>query len=362
MKKIYFVFRIAFWFLSFSIIIAQSASSANESHIEGLPILMYDTDIGVGYGAKVFFLNQFNMNESFDLTLFNSTKGERWYRFVFSLPDFELRQRTTYPLAIDLFVDYDKMIKNSFFGIGNDSPENKREYYTKEPIEITINLSSGFSETFVGQIGFRYKSVRNYNFDEFGFLKDLPSSINYPKAYYSSALINLRYDTRNSFINPSEGMLISGEIESANKTLNSNYSFIKWSALFQYYYTLWHPQTIFAFRLITEHIAGEDLPIQSLLSIGGTKTLRGSPIDRFVDRGTALINAEFRFPIYKRLGGLIAFDAGQVFPSFKKLRLDAWSANPTLGLRFFMDTFIARLDIGFGKETTGLYFNFGHLF
>jgi hypothetical protein len=32
------------------------------------------------------------------------------------------------------------------------------------------------------------------------------------------------------------------------------------------------------------------------------------------------------------------------------------------GLRFYMNTFVVRCDVGFGKETTGLYFNFGQVF
>ena len=41
------------------------------------PILMYDTDIGYGYGAKAKFVNYLSRKESFDLILFNSSKGER---------------------------------------------------------------------------------------------------------------------------------------------------------------------------------------------------------------------------------------------------------------------------------------------
>jgi hypothetical protein len=106
-------------------------SSKDEFKIEALSIVMYDTDVGLGYGAKAFLLNQLTMKESFDLILFNSTKGERWYRFVFSIPDFELRQQKIYPLSLDLTIDYDKMIKNSFFGVGSKSLFENREYYTK---------------------------------------------------------------------------------------------------------------------------------------------------------------------------------------------------------------------------------------
>ena len=362
MKKTCCILRVVFLLISFNVIFSQNSSPKDESKIDGLPILMYDTDIGFGYGAKVFLLNQLKLSESFDFILFNSTKGERWYRFVFSLQDFELRQGKIYPWAFDLVVDYDKMIKNNFFGIGNLAKYESQEKYTKEPLEISFNFSRGFTESFVGQISIKYKSIKNYNFDEAGNMKYLSTIQNPAEAYYSSATASLRYDTRNSFINPSNGFVLSGDIESATKSFGSNISFFKWTALFQFYSTVWYPKIVFAFRLITENISGKDLPIQLLLPIGGTKTLRGSPVDRFLDKSSFLINTELRFPIYKRLGGLLAVDAGKVFPSFSKLDLKNWRANPTLGLRFYMDTFIVRVDLGLGNETTGFYFNFGHLF
>ena len=43
------------------------------------PFIMYDSDIGFGAGGKGIVKNQFKKNESFDLILFGSTKGEQWY-------------------------------------------------------------------------------------------------------------------------------------------------------------------------------------------------------------------------------------------------------------------------------------------
>jgi hypothetical protein len=36
--------------------------------------------------------------------------------------------------------------------------------------------------------------------------------------------------------------------------------------------------------------------------------------------------------------------------------------NAVAGLRFSMETFVVRADVGFGRESTGFYLNFGHLF
>jgi hemolysin activation/secretion protein len=102
--------------------------------------------------------------------------------------------------------------------------------------------------------------------------------------------------------------------------------------------------------------------VQVLLPVGGNQTLRGAPQDRFLGRSTAVVNAEIRFPLWRRLGGVAGLDAGRVADSARNLSLRHWPASPVLGLRFRMDTFIIRLDLGFGRETTGFYLNFGQLF
>jgi outer membrane protein assembly factor BamA len=337
-------------------------SSLSESTIEGLPILMYDTDVGFGFGAKAFFLNCLGRNESFDLTLFQSTKGERWYRFVFSLPDFERRQGTLYPLALDLVVDYDKYIKHNFFGVGNTSSFSDEEHYTREPIDISLALSRGFTTSLVGQVGWRYKTIRNYSFSEESRLQSLPPSLNASRVSYASVFFSLRYDTRDSYINPSHGSVLQGEAEAVPHSGIENVTFTRLSAWAQHYTELIIPRTVLALRLGVQTLTGDDLPVQVLLPIGGSSTLRGSPQDRYLDKVSAVANAEVRFPIIWRFGGVAGFDFGKVWGELKDFDLRRWAVNPVAGLRFYMNTFVVRCDVGFGKETTGLYFNFGQVF
>nr|MBC8357895.1 BamA/TamA family outer membrane protein [Candidatus Aminicenantes bacterium] len=300
--------------------------------------------------------------ESFDLVLFNSTKGERWYRLNFSWPDFEQRQGKIYPLAFDLMIDYDKWIENSFFGIGNNSEFEDREYYTREPFELCLTLSRGFSTYIVGQIGASYKTIKNYNFSEESRLENLQPELNHLRVKAASFFLNLRYDTRDSFVNPSSGLVLQGEAEIVPDTSLSNVAFTRLSIWLHHYYTLFYPKTVMAIRLGLQSLSGEDLPVQVLLPIGGNRTLRGFSQDRFLGKTSAVFNAELRFPLYWRLGGVIGFDAGKVWDSPNKIDLCRWATNPTVGLRLYMDTFVIRADIGFGKDTTGFYFNFGHIF
>ncbi|HEX7502358.1 MAG TPA: BamA/TamA family outer membrane protein [Acidobacteriota bacterium] len=348
-------------------LLAVPVSGARISRLEGgrfdpFPIVSYDSDIGFGYGAKLFLLNQLRAGESFDLTLFNSSKGERWYRFVFSIPDFELRQGKVYPLALDLVIDYDKYIKNNFFGIGNESEYGDREIYTREPLDIDLTLSRGFSRRLVGQLGFRYKTVRNFNFSAESRLREIPPELNAGRAYYASVFSNWRFDSRDSFINPSRGLVLQGELEWAPGSSLGNVAFARSAFWAQAYTTLFYPKTVLALRLGAQALTGKDLPVQVLLPLGGNMSLRGSPQDRYLGKTSLLANAELRFPLFWRLGGVLGFDAGRIWPALADFDLRSWAVNPTVGLRFIMNTFVVRFDVGFGKEYTGVYFNFGHLF
>ena len=334
----------------------------NDFTIEPLPILNYDSDAGFGYGAKAFTLNVLKMNESFDVILFNSTKGERWYRFVFSIPDYDLRQFKKYPLSIDFTVDYDKWITSNFFGIGNSSNYNDKQTYTKEPLEVGLIFGHAFSKAFVAQTGVKYKSVKQYNFTNQSELFLKYPQLKQGKIEYLSLLFNARFDTRNSFTNPSTGSVVQLESEIVPTTNFNDASFTRMSLLLQQYFILCYPRTVLAFRFGMQSIFGTGIPVQNLLSLGGNSTLRGSVQDRYLDKTSSIFNAELRFPIYWRFGGIAAIDAGKVWSSISKFDLRNWAVNTALGLRFYMNTFVIRFDVGFGKESTGIYLNFGQLF
>jgi outer membrane protein assembly factor BamA len=328
---------------------------------ETLPIFSYDTDAGFGCGVKTVLVDMFGENESFDLVLFNSTNGERWYRFVASFPDIERRQGTVYPLAVDFIIDYDKWISNSFFGIGSGSEFAAREYYTREPLDLSLNVSRGLTRSFVVQTGVRYRSVRNTHLAPNGRLRTLAPSVNRATAVSNSLMMNIRYDSRNSIVSPSAGLVLSGELEHAPVILGANTGFTKASAAVQYYRQVFG-RSVAAGRLTVQTVSGRDLPVQTLLSVGGTNTVRGFPQDRFLDRSSAVGNIEWRIPIVWRLGAVLGADAGRVSPSLHRMTFGEWSTNAVAGLRLSMDTFVVRLDIGYSKEMTGVFLNFGELY
>jgi outer membrane protein assembly factor BamA len=351
----------AVWF----ILHAAASAGAGPDTLQGtkfevLPILSYDTDAGTGFGAKAFLLNSMGWRESFDVVLFQSTKGERWYRMVFSVPDFEQRQGTVYPIAFDLTVDYDKWITYKFFGVGNGSPYGNPEIYTREPLEISATASRGFLPHFVGQVGVRMR--RSSNVDAGERLRSLPPVENSSVANSIGVLVSGRFDSRNSYVNPSSGAVAQLEFELAPRMLWSNVVYLRTAVLLQYYAEPGWLHSVLASRAGMELLAARELPVQMLTAIGGTRTVRGSIQDRFLDRIGAVVNVEWRIPLFWRFGVILGADAGTVWHDLARIDLQRWAMNPVVGLRLYMDTFIVRADLGLGKESTGFYLNFGQLF
>ena len=361
MKFLCYLFCIIVLFTSLK---AQSEDSTETINpiAEPLLIFSYDSNIGFGYGVKCFFLNFLKSRESFDIILFNSTKGERWYRFVFSIPDFELRQGKKYPMAVDLTFDYDNLIANYFYGTGNQSSYDSRIKYTHKLVELNLTINRGFSSKFVSQLAISYKMIKNSNIQETPKLKIQYPQLTPSRIEYSSLIFDIRYDSRDSYINPSKGIVLDGKIEFApNLPLNS-VSFMQWSTWLQYYREVFIKKVILAMRFGLQEIRGKSLPIQVLIPLGSNRTLRGYSLDRFLDKSAALFNAEIRFPIYWRFGGIIGMDTGRVWESIEKFSFMQWHTNAVLGLRFYLQTYIVRLDMGFSHEITGLYLNFNHIF
>jgi len=333
---------------------AQSSNDREDTvEWELFPIINYDQDAGFGYGGKGFLYNLLEVNESYDLIICNSTKGERWYRFVFSIPDLLRRHGEKYSLALDFTIDYDKWIKYKFYpdSYSNESEYNSTENYIREPIELTALFSRGITEYFAAELGLRFKSLSCYGFDPEGLLKNIKPL----ETQYLSLLFNLRFDTRNNLINPQSGFVFEIANELAKDLLNPyEQDFYKIGITGNYFISLFDPGFVLASRAVIQFITKDNYILA--LPLGGNNTIRGLPQDRYLSESTLLINNELRFHIWWRFGGIAGIDTGNSETT------PGWIINPVAGLRFYMDNFVVRFDIGFGKEETGLYFNFGHIF
>ena len=165
-----------------------------------------------------------------------------------------------------------------------------------------------------------------------------------------------------SYVNPHAGIVAMGEAE-VGQYFSDNYQTLRRiGAGIQGYTELFSPGVVGALRVSGQLEDCDKAPLWMLLPLGGTTSLRGYPMDRFLGTVAVLTNAEVRCPLYKRLGGVVFVDAGTVAGSAEHFRVSTLHVAPGFGLRMIFDTFVVRGDIGFSNEGGGLYLNFGHMF
>ena len=345
----------------------RSNAASNEDTKKSLsvfPFLMYDTDIGIGYGGRAKFVNYLSKKESFDFTVFNSSKGERWYVFAFSIPDIEIRQGKRYPLSFDLRAEYDKFLKYNFYGTGADSKKENKTVFTFERKELQIKIGRGFTPSFVIEAHYVLKEVNYFNVKEEKIFTETLKSVG--EKYSPYAVFLIRFDTSDSQIHPTRGFRLLFQNDIASSFLgNKNARYYRFMLDLRKYIRLFGQKDVLAFRTLIQKISGKKIPLFEMPVLGGGSemtAMRGYALNRFIDKGKFLINGEYRFPIWKKLGGNVFVDGGFIWPSWSKIRINKAVVDFGWGLRYYLQNFVVRFDMGFSKEWTRIYFNFGHIF
>lgn len=323
------------------------------------PILMYDSDIGLGFGGKGIIKNRLKHGESSDLIIFCSTKGEQWYVFAFSIPDLEIRQGTAYPKAFDLKIEFDKFLKSNFFGFGNNSKNNDWQF-PKEMTKLELTLGRAFTERIIGEIGWSFDHTSVYGYEGVNpiMTSEVPGTGEHLTTYF---VTKLRWDTRDSQIHPHRGWKIGFNFDIASKSLGGDFNFQRYRLEINRYQKLFTAAHVLAMRLWLQQVKGIS-PYYEQSVIGGGWTARGFKADRFIDRILTISSAEYRFPIYKKLGGILFVDAGRVYSDIKKIDWHDWKADGGGGLRYYLTNFVVRLDVGVSGEGSRIFLNFGQVF
>lgn len=339
---------------------------ASRRSVSPFPIVMYDTDIGFGYGGRIKLVDFLARRESFDLILFNSTKGERWYVFTFSMADPEIRQGTRYGLAFDLKAEYDKYLNYSFYGFGAATPEENETVLTHTTTSLAFTFSRGFTPRLVAEAGYVVRWLRYTDLRDGPLVDELAALSGEGRLFAPYLTFALRYDTSDSQIHPTRGIRFIVQEDLAGSFMGSREaSFSRLTVDARKYLRVFGEKDVFAVRALAQYVGGGAVPVFDRASLGGGNVLtamRGFPLNRFLDRGKFLVNAEYRFPLFWRLGGNVFADAGTVWHSLRTIDFGETAVDAGIGLRFYMPDFVVRVDAAWSREGMGLYFNFGHVF
>lgn len=169
------------------------------------------------------------------------------------------------------------------------------------------------------------------------------------------------YDSRDNIYDPHEGKRIGYSVEWAGG-MGGDFDFIKWTADWRYYFRA-GGESVWALNLGAGYASG-DMPLSQRFTMGGSDTLRGYEDDQF--RGNSMLKAtlEYRFPIVKKVQGVLFTDNGYAWDKRHEDEFDMGLLKNSygVGLRINSPLGPVKLDYGYGEDGGKFHFSFGGQF
>ncbi|MDU4712622.1 MAG: BamA/TamA family outer membrane protein [Veillonella sp.] len=260
--------------------------------------------------------------------------------------------------------EYNKKSRGFNISFGRQTGEYTRDYLTLESRKDTYKFDPDENS----ENGFRYDKngagtgpdnhnpngshnfrAENYIGNNFGRI----NSITWQKVY----------DSRDNIYDPTRGRRISYTAQWAGHGLGGDFDFYKFTAETRMYKKL-GAKNVLAFRARGGFIQG-DAPYSQLFTLGGADSLRGYEDDQF--RGKYMYNAtlEFRFPIVKKVSGVLFTDIGDVWDAPNVTWYNSkktFNYGVGAGVRVTTPIGPVKLDYGVGKHKNKFHFSFGTQF
>ncbi|AHM60513.1 outer membrane protein [Flammeovirgaceae bacterium 311] len=165
------------------------------------------------------------------------------------------------------------------------------------------------------------------------------------------------YDTRDVVVNPSGGAFLEVSTTFNTSFFGSEYRFSRYNLDARRYFTLNKKGHVLALQGIAQLTSG-DVPFLEHPALGGDRIMRGYYEGRYRDKQHLAAQAEYRAPLFWRIGAVAFAGLGEVAPSLDRFELDEVKPSYGLGLRFLVnkaERVNIRLDYGWGKDTSGFY-------
>ena len=346
-----------------------------------LPLLYYSPETRLGYGAALTATFRFKR----DSVLFGQKpvrrKPVRPSQISFGAA-YTQNQQVLLFVPFQIFYDHNRYLfvgeagyyrySYYFFGVGQrDIP---RELYKVNYPRIRLNAfrriagngESGSGQLYAG-LRYQYEDYRVITTATDGLLATgtVPGGLG---SRLSGGGLGLFYDSRDQLFFPRRGVVadLTGLLRNrarASDPTGQSTTFDRYSADVSSYHTL-STHTVLAFNYFASFTAGT-APFNAMSLLGGTKRMRGYYEGRFRDKNAALVQAELRFDVYKRLGAAVFGAVGVLGDDNRLLRTDDPKGAYGAGLRFTVnrrDHINIRVDYGLGNNSSGLYVTVGEAF
>ena len=258
----------------------------------------------------------------------------------------------------DKVAEYDKRRKGWNLTWGHVSDEYRTNYFNFESSKESYDDHDGFE---TGEVMDKYLAKNNItDYHDSDWYKAIMDNFGTTNSFTFTHV----FDNRDNYFNASKGRRISFAAQWGGHGLGGDYDFYKFTAEGRFYKALGNGH-ILALRLMGGYIDG-DVSYGNLFDLGGSDTLRGYEDDQFKGKKMYAATLEYRFPIAKKVQGVLFTDAGSTWGIDEgkiPWYTDDDSLNWSVGVGIRLQTPIGpiRLDSGHGDRNK-FNFSFGTQF
>jgi outer membrane protein assembly factor BamA len=222
---------------------------------------------------------------------------------------------------------------DKFWGLGNNTDDKTSESYTFTQFYINPQLyRKVYGSLFLGG-GLDFQRVFDIKYNSGGYFDQDKVLGVFDRSSYSVFGLSLfiNYDSRNHAYVPDRGALFRVRFSNFDTRFGSDYNFRTVEIDFRKFIRV-TKKSVFAIQSFNTFNFG-DTPYRNLAILGGNSMMRGYYAGRFRDQKFAGVQAEYRFPIIGRFGGVAFAGLGQVANSFGDFAFDKIKPSIGTGIR-----------------------------
>lgn len=321
-----------------------------------------ETDWSVGLAGSFTF----RFNPSDTLTRTSNTQALALYslrkQFISAI------NGTTYLPGERYILNYQLSYSNfpdKFWGLGKNAPDEQEEAYTFRQYYVYLHLQRKLKERFFAGLLYEYQRLLDIDYQAGGLLDRLNVPGRNPYRI-SGAGLSLTYDSRNNAFAPDRGGFFQIFFNHFNPAFGSGFRYTNYVIDVRRFIRLYRQQVL-AVQAYGFFNSG-NVPLRSLANFGGSNSMRGFYDGRYRSKNQVVAQAEYRVPLFWRIGAVGFVGVGNVGSELGDLNFNELKYSYGGGLRVALnkqERLNLRIDYGWGlgqSLSRGLYFQLGEAF
>ena len=250
-----------------------------------------------------------------------------------------------------------------FYGVGNNTGEVENEKYLQENFLFQFKLQPMlFDERFNIGINYEFRKMNVADSKGNPFLEK-EEFTGFEGGTTSGLGFAISWDSRDNIFYPHTGIYYEFISSNFLEFLGSDFKYRKVVFDFRNFFSI--AEHIIAVQSYFMYVNGSP-PFYDLALLGGDRVMRGYIYGRYRDNAYYAIQTEYRIPnLIWRFGFVLFGGIGDVSTSIGKFEIATIKPMYGFGIRFRFDELQKmdlRVDFGFGKETSGVYFSINQAF